>query len=370
MKLLYTGATYCSEPTLKRLLLIGSELVFMDRPAVSFDKWGTIGHASPFRQLDSEGEPVKIAVHRPPRGPADNLYGPYAAADFENPEFVRIFLEGLRVDEVFARKLIQTESTYADGVSGQMILDQLAADPSLTPLPLTSAFDTEAMFRMRSANDLRAIFRMILADASIQVTSALVVAHELHAAPISDDPYFLRLLSERTSAAKYVGGSAPHAWLIGLEFAKAVIPDEALQKLSIADVLAYRRKTKDVFQAWTEELNKLAEKMDDVSLVDASARISRLLLIELQPRITAYEAEMTNARDALFGDLIKSVANWKVPALSLGSMAAMGFGAAMATFATTALGGAAAPIVDFIRAKRLAGRKHPVSYLVRLVESS
>ena len=49
---------------------------------------------------------------------------------------------------------------------------------------------------MRSANDLRAAFRMILADASIQVTSALVVADELQAAPISDDPYFLRVCPE------------------------------------------------------------------------------------------------------------------------------------------------------------------------------
>jgi hypothetical protein len=92
MKLLYTGASYCSEPTFKRLLLVGSELVFMDRPSVTFTRWGTVGHASPFRQMDSEGEPVKISVHTPPAGPAGDLYAPYAAADFENPEFVRIFL--------------------------------------------------------------------------------------------------------------------------------------------------------------------------------------------------------------------------------------------------------------------------------------
>jgi hypothetical protein len=91
MKLRYSGGSICDMPTLKRLILIGSELVFMDRPSVTFEKWGTVGHKSPFRQVDTRGDPVQISVHAPPAGPAHGLYAPYAAADFGNPEFIRTY---------------------------------------------------------------------------------------------------------------------------------------------------------------------------------------------------------------------------------------------------------------------------------------
>ena len=68
----------------KRLLLVGTELVFMDRASVTFGgKWGTVGHQSMFRGLDSRGEPVMISVKTPPSGPARRLCEPYTVADFE-----------------------------------------------------------------------------------------------------------------------------------------------------------------------------------------------------------------------------------------------------------------------------------------------
>lgn len=39
MKLLYSGQSACDEATFKRLLMIGTELAFMDRPSVTFGKW-------------------------------------------------------------------------------------------------------------------------------------------------------------------------------------------------------------------------------------------------------------------------------------------------------------------------------------------
>jgi hypothetical protein len=94
MKLLYSGATMCDEATFKRLFIIGSELFFMDRPSVTFGKWGTIGHPSPLRRVNFQGAAVKVHIHSPPAGPAKTLYEPYALADFANPEFVRIVREG------------------------------------------------------------------------------------------------------------------------------------------------------------------------------------------------------------------------------------------------------------------------------------
>jgi hypothetical protein len=83
----------------------------------------------------------------------------------------------------------------------------------------------------------------------------------------------LKVLSLRAGSPKYVGGLAPGAWLFGLEFAKAVVPDKALERLSVPDLFAYRRKTADVYEAWTTELNQIAAKMDDLSPVEIQEQL-------------------------------------------------------------------------------------------------
>lgn len=286
MKLLYCGDSSCDESTFKRLLLVGSELAFMDRPSVVFGSWGTVGHDSIFRRFDTAGEPVTISVHEPPSGPARDLYEPYAIADFTNPQFVSTCLEGLR-DPAFASKFIQAEANYGGGLKGQAIIDVLAADPNLTPLPLEDKGEPGKMFTVDSVEGRRGTLKMIVADASIQVTSALVVADAAQAAPVADDPYFLKLLSLRTSGARYVGTSAPNAWLVGLEFAKAVIPDQVLEKLPIREILTYRRKSADVYQAWSSDLNEIAAKIDDLTVTEARDRIPKLVATELEPRLVA-----------------------------------------------------------------------------------
>jgi hypothetical protein len=73
MKLLYSGSSACDEPTLKRLLLVGTELVFMDRPSVTFaGKWGTVGHTSIFatslQQVNQLQYPFTLHHRALPRG--------------------------------------------------------------------------------------------------------------------------------------------------------------------------------------------------------------------------------------------------------------------------------------------------------------
>src|SRR5262249_45908730 len=151
----------------------------------------------------------------------------------------------------------------------------LARDANLTPLPLSAEFEPRTMFRVDTVEDRRATLKMIMADASGQGASALFFADEVPAVAGANDPFFFRLLFLRTSGAEYVGGTAPHAWLIGLEFAKAIIPDEVLQKLSVPEIIDYRRKSADVYRAWTTELNLIAAKIDDLTVAEAQARIPR-----------------------------------------------------------------------------------------------
>jgi hypothetical protein len=316
LKLLYSGGTACSYDTLKRLLLVGSELSFMDRPSVTFGNWGTIGHASPLRDFPA-ADIVPISVYAPASGPAGDVYQPYAAADLENPAFVSAVVAGLR-DNNFAAKFIQPKANYGDGLNGEDIIRSLLADPPAMPLTLSEEGDPRRMFKVETFEDRRATLKSIIVEASIQVTSALTVAQEAGASPVADDPHLLKLLSLRTGDPVYVGKQAPGAWLIGLEFAKAVIPEEVLAKIEASDVLEYRRKAADVYEAWTAELNSMAVKLVELPINELQERIPKLLVAELQPRLVSYKAEMASVRDTLFADLMKSVvADWKVPTISL-----------------------------------------------------
>jgi MFS superfamily sulfate permease-like transporter len=116
-------------------------------------------------------------------------------------------------------------------------------------------------------------------------------------------------------------------------------------------------------------LNEIAAKIDDLTVADARDRIPRMVATELEPRLVAYRAEMASVRDSLFGDLMKAVTDWKVPALSFGSMATMGYTAAITAFVSSAAAMATKPVVDYVTARRGAARKHAVSYLVGLKDS-
>ncbi|WP_212414561.1 hypothetical protein [Bradyrhizobium sp. AUGA SZCCT0222] len=336
----------------------------MDRPSVTFGNWGTIGHASPLRDLIRASDIVPISVYAPTSGPAGDVYQPYAAADLENPVFVSAVMAGLR-DSNFAAKFIQPKANYGDGLSGEDVLRGLLADPPAMPLTLLEEGDPRRMFKVETLEDRRATLKSIIVEASIQVTSALTVAQEAGASPVADDQHLLKLLSLRTGDPVYLGKQAPGAWLIGLEFAKAVIPEDVLAKIEANDVLEYRRKAADVYEAWTAELNGMAAKLDDLPINELQERISKLLIAELQPRLVSYKAEMASVRDALFADLMKSViADWKVPTISLASMTWMGFAGALIAFLSTAGPPAAKSVIDYTKARGAAHRKHAVSFLI------
>jgi hypothetical protein len=364
MKLLYSGASQCDEATFKRLLLVASDLAFMDRPSIMFGKQGTIGHDSVFRRIDTTNSPVKIEVHSPLEGQDTEIYQEYARADFENTDFSRIVLDGFKNDDAFAAKFIQPHANYGEGVTGRLIREAFARAGDLAPIPFAEEVDPRQIFRIDTTHALRSTLRTIMFDVSVQVTSALLVAECAEASPVANDPYLLQLISQRTSGNKYVGSSSPHAWLVGMEFAKAAIPDEALQRLSVSEILSYREKTLAQYQAWSVDLNQIAAKIDDLTVAEAHDRIPRLIASELVPKLTAYSADMTSARDDLFAGLMKGIINLKPPALSLASFAALGYEAAIVAFASSIAISSSASLIDYMNTRRKTKRKHAISYLV------
>jgi hypothetical protein len=366
MKLLYIGSHFCPAHSLARLLLLGNELCFLDRPSVTFGNWGTIGHDSYMRQISFGTSPVKISVHKPPSGPAHELYQPYIQADITNPDFVGRVFRGLETDDAFAARLLPPQANYGDGVTGADLRRSLTGDQSLASASLDLS-DPSKMYEPKTAEGRKQIFRSLVVDASIEITSALVMADEIDALPVGDDATYPRLLALRTSGARYVGGTPSLAPALGLQFARSVIPDEVLRQIEFSNIFDYRNKTKGLYDAWNVELNKAAAKISEAELTNPIETIQKIIVTDLAPQLSGYESEMAAIRDDLFGSLVKSVVKWELPTLAISHVADLGYAGALAAFGAGVQ--ATVPhIVDFVRARRVAARKHAVSYLVGLTQ--
>ena len=367
MRLLYSAGPACDEITLKRLMVVGTELCFMDRPSVMLGKQGsagTVGFASPMRQFDTTGEAVTIEVFQPPSGPAGKLYEPYIEADLQNNNFLQTILTGLRDSESFARNALQLEANYGDGLTGATIRKALVdAAPSLSG-PLEIDVNNE-FFRIGSQKQLENTLAIMAFDLSVQVTSALLTAEATGAHPIVSEPTFARLLASR-APLKSQDGVIAIAPFLGVELTSSVIPDEVLQHLTLADIARYRRSSRDAYEAWTIDLNRIAADLDNLEPTDVRDQIRRLIASEVSPKFLEYRNAMVTARDDLFGDIVKRVVMWEVPTLSVAHFIGQNMTETIVEFALVALGTAAPPVVDFIKANRRIDRNSPLSYLIGL----
>lgn len=364
MKLLYSGEEFCDQPILKRMLVVAEEIHFMDRPSVTFGNWGTIGHDSYARRIDWSGSPVLIDVYKPSSGPAQGLYGPYIEADINNPIFAEIVLEGFRSSDEFASKYIQFEANYGSG-KGKEIVHALRQDDNLLSKRFNLEVDGPNMFDISTPERRRETFKTVLIEASINVTSTTILAEETDTIPVSADPYIARLIGLRASDSAYVGGTSRHAPYIGLDIAKSVIPDEALKQLKITEILEYREKAKDSYTAWIAEVNRAAAEIGKIDGNLSPDEIARIIATDFTPRVIEYKNEMRAIRDDIFADVMKKIATWEVPSLSLAYLANIGIAGALTLFAS-ALAPAVADIVDYFKDKRDIERRNAMSFLIKL----
>jgi len=200
MKLLFSGSKFCDNDTLKRLLLISDEISFIDRPSVTFKGWGTIGSDSPARKIDSTDSPVKLSVYKPPSGPVFELYQPYIEKDIQNNDFVKVFLEGLKQSKKFASKFIQLNADYTTG-KGSDILTAIINDPNIINNPLEPEVKVIGpdLFPVSNSQNRRETLKLLLIEASIQVTSSLIVSEKEEIIPVTDEPYFAKLIAMRNT---------------------------------------------------------------------------------------------------------------------------------------------------------------------------
>ncbi len=76
--------------------------------------------------------------------------------------------------------------------------------------------------------------------------------------------------------------------------------------------------------------------------------VAKVIATDLTPRIIQYRNDMAAIRDELFSDIIKMIAVWEVPSLSLAYLTNLGLAGAIAVFAS-----ALAPAATHVRREKL-----------------
>jgi len=369
VNLLYSGAMECSPATFKRLLVMADKVIFMDRPSVNFGGWGTVGIESWHRSALHlfKGKPVELGVFAPPAGMETELYLDYARADFDNKDFRITFLDGLRSSKAFAEKYVKGKANYGSG-SGEMVRRALADDRALDDVRLDLSPLDALQFRVDSHVGRVATLRMLLADASVRVTSAMLAAVETESIPVADDPHSAKLLALRSTSSQYVGGTARVAPLLGLEIVRAAIPDGVLEKIDIEAIIEYREKTKDAYAAWTVELNRLAASIDALEPSEVPDAVMKLVVTDVVPKLVEHRNAMRAVGETMFARIWKASADLGpelYPTLSMAFAGGLGWTGAIMAF-LRAFQGITPAVVDGIIAKRQAQRNHAVAYLAGL----
>ncbi|HEX2691613.1 MAG TPA: hypothetical protein VHN14_33610 [Kofleriaceae bacterium] len=253
MKVLYYGGTFCTDATLKRLLVVAQEITFVDRPSVKLSETsGTVGIPTEARRIEPLDPKygVVISAHAPYAN-AVPMYQQYLKRDWQSAAFRHAVLDGLN-DPAFAGHVLALDGNYGDA-TGQQIRDALLADSALRA-PDLPALDHRTMFKIDTPEARVETLGSLVSEASIMVSGALVGASDTGCAPITDDEELAALFAVRCAEAPGDGGQSAALAVLGDEIARSVLPDWVLAQLSIGDILDYRAKTKDALHSVARRL--------------------------------------------------------------------------------------------------------------------
>jgi hypothetical protein len=122
----YYPGMMAEQATLKKAILLFDEIHFIDRPSFMFGNFGTIGCASPMRQVEQSfrDEEVPLYVHQPQDGPVMGEFLDQVKGDINDIEFLRRFQKGLEESLVFRDQQI-AHGNYGEVGNHEAVFRQL-----------------------------------------------------------------------------------------------------------------------------------------------------------------------------------------------------------------------------------------------------
>lgn len=339
MKLIFSDSPNIDELTFKRLLLLGNELTFVDRPSIEFIKnVGTVGVPSGIRGLlpRFENSPIILRVETPPTSVfSSEFYQQYFKTDIANPDFIKIVIDGIRNRWIYSN-YFNAEKNRATAEFKDFSNWMLDNEDEISSTDLNSIDLSDFKFEINNKMDALCAVKMILSEESLRVTSLTHIANKIGSNPLSINPFLNQLINKRISTEIYTGANHQTRSL-GMKLFESMIPDEALLKISIDELLKFRQDTKAYYDAWTIESNKLEAQLKKDGFNYTNKDIQNLIDTEINPRLFELKNEIGKIRDERFSSIIKLIKNNTISLIVGGSLTAIDFSAAIIGFIATNL---------------------------------
>jgi len=341
MNLIYSDGPDTDGLTFRRLMLLGSELTFVNRPSIQMVKdFGTVGVDSGIKQVQPlfDGSPIKLNIGAPPDTVfASSFYKEYFNKDLLNPLFIEIVIDGI-IDHWIYHWLFDNKPK--PGIIANEFIDFKnwirINKTELVSTDYSSVEKPSQHFNVTNKNEALFAFWTILFEESLRVTAVLSIAEKFGGNPLSINPHLNKLIVLRLSSAVY-NGQKIQTKSLGMRLFESMIPDEALAQLSLEDILKFREKTKDYYDAWEAEINKIESQylLNDINC--RQEEFQKVLDQEIRPRVLEYKNEISKMRDEMFASVLKTIKNVGISVIAGGTLSALNPIAAIAAFITANL---------------------------------
>lgn len=334
MKLTYSDSPEIDELTFKRLLLLSSELTFVERPSIQLaDNFGTVGIPSGIKGLvkEFEGSPIKLIVDEPPNSTFNSdFYRKYFEKDLQNPDFLEIIFDGISEDWIhdhnFDPQSNNNTGEFQDYRNWILRNKEFIKDHDIVNVP-----KPDQPFRITTQDEALFAFKILAAEQSLRVSSVTHICTKYESSPTSINPFLNKLISLRLSSNVYNNRTFKSRQL-GLKLMDCIIPDEALLHIHWSDLLIFRERTKDYFDNWTVEVNKLETSLfeNDLSITDQD--VIRLFDTDINPRLRELRNEIKKIRDERYANILKTIKNTVISTLALGTLSSLSIPGALVSF--------------------------------------
>lgn len=340
----------------------------------------TIGCASPLRSVEASFREngVPLFVHGAPHGPLPDEMLEQVAADINDFTFLSRFQKGLGTSATFRDIEIAPgnygESGMQDDLVKTLLGLSLAEGLSQHENAMALLIDGSVQpFKTRTAIEKARVLIHSAARCSVNINVALQASSKSGMTPLADASPFGELLGTKYKRAiSAVQVSAPTVQLTDLSFRvfDELIPSEVLTKMTIPEVVRYRKDSTKAREEFLEHLSVLQAKQGAINPdEDYNAAVSKIVMTEIAPAATAYRKKLEGIGAVFLGDLAKGA--WTaVGTMPLGAVGLTLFGAlswphllALAGPAAMVVGNAA---IDGLIASRSATRECAISYILSL----
>ncbi|ABQ06619.1 hypothetical protein [Flavobacterium johnsoniae] len=334
MNLIFSDSSSIDGITLKKLMLVGNNISFIDRPSISLAKnVGTVGVHSNIRGFEDQltNEVVTIKTIEPPTSVFhSNFYRQYFQIDQNNAEFKKVVI-GAILTGWFDYWLLDSTGKNNNVQGHKNLIEWISKNQQLileTDLSELQEADVENFFALETLEDALRAFRTMLWEFSLKTTAILHGCNIESASPISISPYYDQAIKIRISDSGY-SGKKSNAKKLGLNIMEMFLSDQALEQIHFKEILSFRKETEQIYQNYIIEINKL-----EAELIRSGEEIDLLYLMDtkINPEINKLRNELLKARNLRFKKLLTILNNGVFSTIAAGTLSLVNLPAAVLGF--------------------------------------